>query len=155
MKNLYTKKELLKLEDRFENIFSLPFESDKVANQVIEYHNCKTKEIKKSLLNKNYTLILSIPRFPVHKILKKGQVIIENESFKLLEITNDIYNKEIEEFLVENEYSLNYFWAKNVNNIEFIISKTSQERIKITNIFENEIYHLRDEVQECIISSWH
>ena len=36
MKNIFTRRDIEKFDDRFENIFALPYESDKMPDQLIE-----------------------------------------------------------------------------------------------------------------------
>ncbi|WP_338749282.1 hypothetical protein [Bacillus sp. FJAT-52991] len=155
MKNTFTRRDLEKFDDRFENIFALPYESDKIADQLIEEENFDFNHAKQFLLRKNFTLVLCIPRIPTFNNLKKAKIIDENDTFRLLKVDVQDYDFEIEKFLLENEYSYIFFWVKKPNNLKYILPKSSRDRLKLLALFDNEIYSFRFELKECIIASWY
>lgn len=154
MKRIYTNLELQKLDDRFENEFSLTFETDKEPIQVVETDFNNHNSFEDLIYNENYKLIISVPHIPVFKVLENIDIIQENSFFKLVEVTKQNFNTEIKQFLIENEFSYTFFLMKESNNIRFVLPKTSRERIKLYDIQKNILYYFQFEFEVCTIITW-
>lgn len=154
MKRIYTNVELQKLDDRFENEFSLTFETDKQPVQIVESDLNDFNKFEDLIYNENYNLLISIPHLPVFKILKNIEIMEENNFFKLVKVTKQNFNVEIKQFLIENEFSYTFFLLKETNKIQFVLPKTSGERLKLQNIQKNVIYYFQFEFEECTVISW-
>lgn len=154
MKRTYSNLDLRKLDDRFENEFSLTFEIDTLPKQVEEMCLKDFNRFEELIYSNNYKLIISIPCIPVLKILKNLEIIEENNSFKLVKVTKQNFNIEIKQFLIENEFSVIFFLLKEMNKISFVLPKTSGERIKLHDINRNVIYYFQFEFEVCTIITW-
>lgn len=154
METSYTKTDLENLEDRFEYEFALSFDAAEIPDRLVEMRNISFRDIQKELRKQGFSLILCIPHLPVVKSLKKAEVLQKNDSFKLLRVSAAEYTLKIEEYLRDFEYSLIFFWIRNIEHIIFDLPRTSQERIQLTNLNHNQIYSLQLENEECVIIEW-
>lgn len=154
MEKFYTKRDLENLEDRFEFLFPVPYESDTIPDRLKEMREVSFAAITSQLIQDDFSLIVCIPHLPVVKVLKQAEVLSTSHSFRLLRIPSQTYNSAIEEFLTENSTDLKFFWIKNIQKLQFELPKTSYERIKLVNMNQNEIYSFWLEDRECTIATW-
>ena len=154
MKRVYTKRDLENLEDRYEFLFPVPYESNTTPDELVELEEISFTAITSQLIKDDFSLIVCIPHLPVIKALKQAEVLSTSHSFRLLRIPSQNYNAVIEEFLMENSISLKFFWIKSIQELQFELPKTSYERIKLVNVNQNEIYSFWLEDQECIVATW-
>lgn len=155
MEKLYTKRDLESLDDRFEFLFPVPYESNTIPDRLKEMREVSFAEITSQLLQDDFSLIVCIPHLPVVKALKEAQVLSTSHSFRLLRIPSQTYNSATEEFLKENSTDLKSFWIKDTQKLQFELPKTSYERIKLVNMNQNEIYSFWLVDRECTIATWY
>lgn len=154
MGRIYTRKDLENMEDPYEYLFPVPYETETIPNMLEEISIASFSETSDQLLAANFSLILCIPLLPVNKVLKQAELLSEGDSFKLLRIPPEMYNSEIEQFIIEHSTSLHYFWIKNSETLKYALPKTSSIKIKLLNLNHNEIYSFWLEEQECIKTVW-
>lgn len=154
MEKVYTKRELENLEDRYEFLFPVPYETNTIPDRLREIGEASFAAINNQLIMDDFSLVLCVPHLPVVKVLKQAEVLGESYSFRLLRILAQNYNAAIEEFLIENSTSLSFFWIKDVQKLQFELPKTSYERIKLLNMNQNELYSFWLEDQECTVTTW-
>lgn len=154
MQATYTKADLLTLEDRYENIFSLSHETSELPDMLIEMEEASYSSMRSNLISENYSLIVCLPRLPVFKVLKKAELLNENHSFRLIRISAENYNSAIEYFLTESEYLFTFFWLKDFQEVVYVLPRTSQERIKLYNLRGNRLYSFWIEAEECTVAAW-
>lgn len=154
MERLYTKRELEKLEDRYEFLFPVPYESNTLPDRFKEIRDVSFAVITNQLILDGFSLILCIPHLPVIKILKQAEVLSRSHSFRLLRIPSQNYNAAIKNFLMENSTDLKFFWIKDIQNFQVELPKTSYERIKLVSMNRNEVYSFWLEDRECTIAVW-
>lgn len=154
MEKVYTKHDLIKLEDRFENVFSLTYETNEIPDSLMEITNMPYPSIRSQLIAEGYSLIICIPHLPVFKVLKQAELLQENHSFKLLRISPKVYNLAIEDFLKEFEYTYPFYWFEDFREVIFELPKTSQERMKLSNLNKNLLYSFCLEIEECTVAVW-
>lgn len=152
----YSKLHIEQFDDIYENEFVLPILTSTMPDEVIEYDeiNCESYIIDK--LNQNYCLLLKIPSFPKEKLLKKTQVLENNNISTLYKIDSSTYDNNIWGLLNAYEYANGYafFLMKNIDNVKFTIPFSSSERIEISNSTSNKITILRLEMNEIIELLW-
>lgn len=154
MERLYTKRELENLEDRYEFLFPVPYESNTLPDRFKEMREVSFAVITSQLIQDGFSLIVCIPRLPAIKVLKQAEVLSASHSFRLLRIPSQNYNAAIEEFLMENSTDLKFFWIKDIQNFQVELPKTSYERIKLVSMNQNEVYSFWLEDRECTIAVW-
>lgn len=154
MELTYTKNDLLIFNDRYENLFSLPYETSELPNTLMEMEETCYKDMRKKLASKNYSLIICLPHLPVHKVLKKAELLKENHTFKLLRISSENYNSAIEDLLTDSEYVFTFFWVQHYQKVIYGLPSTSLERVNVSNLEKNELYSFWIENEECIITCW-
>lgn len=154
MERVYTKRDLENLEDRYEFLFPVPYESNAIPDRLREMGGITFAAVTSQLIKDDFSLIVCIPHLPVVKVLKQAEILGTGHSFKLLRIPPQQYNAAIEEFLIENSIDLKFFWIKDTQKLQFELPKTSYERIKLVNMNQNVIYSFWLEDRECIITTW-
>lgn len=154
MEVCYTKNDLKQLDDRYENCFSLSYETTEMPNFLVEITDIPYLEMRDKLINKKYSLILCLPSLPVYKILEKAEFLKENNSFKLLRISSENYTAEIEDFLFASEYGISFFWLQDSQKVIYKLPETSQERILLSNLSNNHLYRFWMEIEECAMAVW-
>lgn len=154
MERLYTKRELENLEDRYEFLFPVPYESNTIPDRLKEIREVSFAAVTNQLIRSDFSLIVCIPHLPVVKVLKQAEVFSTSHSFRLLKITSQNYNAAIEEFLMENSIDLKFFWIKDIQNFQVELPQTSYERIKLINMNQNEVYSYWIEDRECTVALW-
>lgn len=154
MEKVYTKRDLENLEDRYEFLFPVPYETNTIPDRLREIGEASFAAITSQLIKGEFSLIVCIPHLPVVKVLKQAEILNTSYSFKLLRILPQQYNAAIEEFLIENSIDLKFFWIKDIQKLQFELPKTSYERIKLVNMNQNEIYSFWLEDRECTITTW-
>ena len=154
MQTIHSKIEIMALEDRFENEFTLMYETNIIPELLIEMKEISYSTIINALIAQKYSLIICLPRLPVYKELKKAELLIENPSFKLLRIPAEDYSFALEEFLKDFEYAFSFMWIKHAYEITYVLPSTSQERIKLLNLFNNEVFSFWIENKECTKAVW-
>lgn len=154
MERLYTKRDLENLEDRFEFLFPVPYESNTIPDRLKEVRAASFSAITSQLIQEDFSLIVCIPDLPVVKVLNQAELISTNHSFRLLRISSQTYSSAIEGFLMENSTDLKFFWIKNIQKLQFELPKTSYERIMLVNMNQNEVYSFWLEDEECTIATW-
>lgn len=154
MQTIHSKIEIMTLEDRFENEFALMYETNVIPELLIETTGTSYTNIINTLIAQKYSLIVCLPRLPVYKELKKAEVLKENQAFKLLRIPAEAYSSALDRFLKDFEYAFTFLWIKHVYEISYVLPSTSQERIKLLNLVDNEVYSFLIENEECIRAVW-
>lgn len=154
MQTIHSKIEIMSLEDRFENEYALMYETNFIPELLIEMKETSYTNITKTLIAQEYSLIVCLPRLPVYKELKKAEVLKENLAFKLLRIPAEDYSSALDEFLKDFEYAFTFSWIKHAYKISYVLPNTSQERIKLLNLVDNEVYSFWIENEECIRAVW-
>lgn len=110
MKRTYSNLDLRKLDDRFENEFSLTFEIDTLPKQVEETCLKDFNRFEELIYSNNYKLIISIPCISVLKIFKKLEIIEENNSFKLVKLLNKILILKLNNSSLRMNFQLHFFY---------------------------------------------
>lgn len=154
MDNGYSKERLEAMEDRFENYFSLPFETEELPDFLVDMKTVSYFQKRDKLLEERFSLLMCLPYLPVPDFAKQVQLLEENITFKLWKVTAEVYNQDIEDFLSEFEYGLTFFWIKDPDGAVFELPKTSQQRIKFSSMNNNEIHCFRIELEECVKVVW-
>lgn len=65
-----------------------------------------------------------------------------------------MYNLAIEDFLKEFEYTYPFYWFEDFREVIFELPKTSQERMKLSNLNKNRLYSFCLEIEECTVAVW-
>lgn len=154
MELVYTKQDLETLEDRFENFFSLPYETIEMPDSLSEINDVPYTLLRNKLLKENFSLLICLPHLPVFKELKSAELLKDNLSFRLLKISSENYNLAIEEFLKKSEYASSFIWIQDFKNVVVEMPKTSQQRMKLSNLGGNQIYSFWLEIEECTMAVW-
>lgn len=154
MEVFYKKQDLKRMEDRFENVFSLPYETNEMPDHLVEMKEASYPVIHSQLIKKSFSLVVCLPCLPVVKILKKAELPQENHSFRLLRIAAENYHPAIEDFLKETEHAFTYFWLQNFQGVVYELPRTSQERHRLSNLHRNQLDSFWLEVEECTVAVW-
>lgn len=109
MEKVYTKEDLDNLEDRYDFLFPVPYETNTTPDKLVEVRDISLSAINDQLIKSNFSLIMYTPQLPVIYELKQAEVLSESSSFRLLRIPPRNFNPSIEEFLLENANSLHFF----------------------------------------------
>lgn len=150
----YTKKQLKTMDDRFENYFSLPFETNELPDSLVEMKVARYSEKTEELRREKFSLLVCIPHLPVPPIVKRAQLLGENNTFRLWKVSSEFYNRDIEDFLAESEYAFTTLWIKDPLGADYELPKTSQQRLKISALKNNEIHCFWMELEECVKVVW-
>jgi len=152
--NGYSKERLEVMEDRFENYFSLPFETEELPDFLVDMKAVSYFQKRDKLLEERFSLLMCLPHLPVPDFAKQVQLLEENINFKLWKVAAEVYNQDIEDFLSESEYGLTFLWIKDPDGAVFELPKTSQQRMKVSSMKNNEIHCLWIELEECVKVVW-
>ncbi|MGK7377611.1 hypothetical protein ACSFXN_07190 [Planococcus sp. 1R117A] len=155
MENIYTKRDLENLEDRYEFLFPVPYETKTTPDQLVEMKEVSFAAITRQLVNDGFSLLVCIPHLPVVKAFKQAEVLSANHSFRFLRIPHQDYQAAIEECLMEHANSLTFFLVQDVRQLQYELPKTSHESIKLVNMSRNELYSFWIEDRECTVARWH
>lgn len=150
----HTKNDLKLLDDRYENFFSLSFETSEMPDLLVEMSDTPFILMRSKLIDENYSLIICLSRLPVYKVLKNAELLEANNSYRLLRISSENYTSEIEDFLIASEYAFSFFWLKDFQKVTYKLPETSQERIRLSNLNNNQIYRFWMENEECTVAVW-
>ncbi|MGX9135071.1 hypothetical protein ACWV26_11985 [Rummeliibacillus sp. JY-2-4R] len=150
---IYNQKELKMLEDRYENEFSFSFltlEKPKEINHMLETN---TEHLFKDFWMKQYNILVVVPNLFLAKLKISYYTLVKNNSFTLICIKKNTEINNIIKNLKENEY-INGFYAfliKSLDDIIFDLPLTSQERIKMKHLVNNEIVVFSFDVDEVVL----
>lgn len=150
---IYQKEDLRLLDDRYENEFALSFLTHEEPRKINHILEAKTESIFSDYWEKQYNLVILVPNFMLAKLGLKSSLLKKNNSFTLISIQKENDFDKIISILREYEYvnGFNAFIMKSLDNLNFGLPIDSQERIKITNLINNEIIVFEFDVEEVIL----
>ncbi|WP_214722949.1 hypothetical protein [Exiguobacterium sp. s143] len=158
MKIIYSREDLLALEDPFEYEVSLPIRIRELPASVIEEELPDSREQLDRLLKEGYTLVIQKPRIPNPPVFAGLHVIAENTVMKLYVYEADHCEDALWDVLSENEYNRHwaYFLLKKIEGVRFELPYTNeaQSSLKLSNLKTNELVHLRFETNQSVACQW-
>ena len=158
MKIIYSREDLLTLEDPFEYEVGLPIRIRELPVSVIEEEIPNSREHLDRLLKDGYTLVIQKPRIPNPPVFAGLSVIAENTVMKLYVYKANHYEDALWDVLSENEYNRHwaYFLLKKIEGVRFELPYTNeaQSSLKLSNLKTNELVHLRFETNQSVTCQW-
>ncbi|WP_035397794.1 hypothetical protein [Exiguobacterium sp. OS-77] len=158
MKIIYSREDLLALEDPFEYEVGLPIRIRELPASVIEEELPDSREQLNHLLKEGYTLVIQKPRIPNPPVFAGLHVISENTVMKLYVYEANHCEDALWDVLSENEYNRHwaYFLLKKIEGVRFELPYTNEAQIalKLSNLKINELVHLRFETNQSVTCQW-
>jgi len=158
MKIIYSREDLLALEDPFEYEVGLPIRIRELPASVIEEELPDSREQLNHLLKEGYTLVIQKPRIPNPSIFAGLHEIAENTVMKLYVYEANHCEDALWDVLSENEYNQHwaYFLLKKIEDVRFELPYTNEAQIalKLSNLKINELVHLRFETNQSVTCQW-
>ncbi len=158
MKIIYSREDLLALEDPFEYEVGLPIRTRELPASVIEEEIPESREQLNRLLKDGYTLVIQKPRIPNLPVFAGLPVIAENTVMKLYVYETNHCEEALWEALSENEYDWHWasFLLKKIESVRFELPYTheAQSSLKLSNLKTNELVHLRFETNQSVTCQW-
>jgi len=138
---IFKRKELERLDDRFENECHLNILTTHLPNFLKQFEDKETRYFITSKIEDGYTLVIQNSNLSPKKTIKQCSLLSKNSIFSLYSCNKQTLNTEIVDFLEEYEYTrgFNFFLVKDINNVKISLPQSSQERIEIEIIGENKI----------------
>jgi len=158
MKIIYSREDLLALEDPFEYEVGLPIRIRELPASVIEEELPDSREQLDRLLKEGYTLVIQKPRIPSSPVFSGLSVIAENTVMKLYVYKANHCEDALWDVLSENEYSQHwsYFLLKKIEDVRFELPYTNEDQssLELSNLKTNELVHLRFEINQSVTCQW-
>jgi len=158
MKIIYSREDLLALEDPFEYEVGLPIRIRELPASVIEEELPDSREQLNHLLKEGYTLVIQKSRIPNPYVFAGLHVIAENTVMKLYVYEANHCEDALWDVLSENEYNRHwaYFLLKKIEGVRFELPYTNeaQSSLKLSNLKTNELVHLRFETNQSVTCQW-
>ncbi|MFL0200513.1 hypothetical protein ACHFI2_07820 [Exiguobacterium acetylicum] len=158
MKIIYSREDLLALEDPFEYEVGLPIRIRELPASVIEEELPDSRERLDCFLKEGYTLVIQKPRIPNPSVFAGLHVIAENTVMKLCVYEANHCEDALWDVLSENEYNRHwaYFLLKKIEGVRFELPYTNeaQSSLKLSNLKTNELVHLRFETNQSVTCQW-
>lgn len=158
MKIIYSREDLLALEDPFEYEVGLPIRIRELPASVIEEEMPDSREQLDRLLKDGYTLVIQKPRIPSPPIFAELPVIAENTIMKLYTYEANHCEDALWEALSENKYDRHwaYFLLKKVEGVRFELPYTqpSQQSLRLTHLGTNQLVYLQFETYQSVSCQW-
>ncbi|WP_047395732.1 MULTISPECIES: hypothetical protein [unclassified Exiguobacterium] len=158
MKIIYSREDLLALEDPFEYEVGLPIRIRELPASVIEEELPDSREQLNHLLKEGYTLVIQKSRIPNPYVFAGLHVIAENTVMKLCVYEANHCEDALWDVLSENEYNRHwaYFLLKKIEGVRFELPYTNeaQSSLKLSNLKTNELVHLRFETNQSVTCQW-
>ncbi|MGX9807763.1 hypothetical protein ACV3PA_11040 [Exiguobacterium acetylicum] len=158
MKIIYSREDLLALEDPFEYEVGLPIRIRELPASVIEEEIPDNREHLARLLKEGYTLVIQKPRIPNPSIFAGLHLIAENTVMKLYIYQENHCEDALWDVLSENEYNRHWasFLLKKIEGVRFELPYTNeaQSSMKLSNLKTNELVHLRFETNQSVTCQW-
>lgn len=158
MKIIYSREDLLALEDPFEYEVGLPIRIRELPASVIEEELPDSREQLNHLLKEGYTLVIQKSRIPNPYVFARLHVIAENTVMKLCVYEANHCEDALWDVLSENEYNRHwaYFLLKKIEGVRFELPYTNeaQSSLKLSNLKTNELVHLRFETNQSVTCQW-
>ncbi|MFF3102182.1 hypothetical protein [Viridibacillus arvi] len=149
---LFSRSMIEKMDDTYENEFSLPILTGVIPVQISEISELDCRCKIKKLLSQDYKILIQTPNLPKRKILSHLHIQAQNNYFTLYYLSASSYTDDIWELLNEQQYANGhtFFFIKDTEGIEFELPQSSNKRLKVLNVKNNEIIILRLELEEVI-----
>lgn len=158
MKIIYSREDLLALEDPFEYEVGLPIRIKELPASVIEEELPDSREQLNHLLKEGYTLVIQKSRIPNPSLFAGLHVIAENTVMKLYVYEANHCEDALWDVLFESEYNQHwsYFLLKKIEGVRFELPYTNeaQSSLKLSNLKTNELVHLRFETNQSVTCQW-
>jgi len=158
MKTIYSREDLLALDDPFEYEVGLPIRIRELPSSVIEEEMPDSREQLDRLLKKGYTLVIQKPRIPNARVFAELPVIAENKIMKLYTYEANHCEGALWDVLSENEYDLHwaYFLLEKVEGVSFELPYTqpSQHSLRISHLGTNQLVYLQFETYQSVSCQW-
>ncbi|WP_214860539.1 hypothetical protein [Exiguobacterium sp. s161] len=158
MKIIYSREDLLALEDPFEYEVGLPIRIRELPASVIEEEVPDSREQLDRFLKEGYTLVIQKPRIPNPLVFAGLSVIAENTVMKLYVYEANHCEDALWDVLSENEYNQHWasFLLKKIEGVRFELPYTyeAQSSLKLSNLKTNELVHLRFETNQSVTCQW-
>lgn len=158
MKIIYSREDLLVLEDPFEYEVGLPIRIRELPAFVIEEEVPDSREQLDCFLKEGYTLVIQKLRIPNPPVFAGLHVIAENTVMKLYAYEANHCEDALWDVLSENEYNQHwaYFLLKKTEGVRFELPYTNeaQSSLELSNLKTNELVHLRFETNQSVTCQW-
>lgn len=158
MKIIYSREDLLALENPFEYELGLPIRIRELPASVIEEELPDSREQLDRLLKEGYTLAIQKPRIPNFPVFAGLSVIAENTVMKLYVYKADHCEEALWDVLSENEYNRHwaYFLLKKIEGVRFELAYTqpSQQSLRLTHLGTNQLVYLQFETYQSVSCQW-
>ncbi|HAB34192.1 MAG TPA: hypothetical protein DCE40_08865 [Exiguobacterium sp.] len=158
MKIIYSREDLLALEDPFEYEVGLPIRIRELPASVIEEELPDSREQLNHLLKEGYILVIQKPRIPNPSIFAGLHVIAENTVMKLYVYEANHCEDAVWDVLSENEYDRHwaYFLLKKIEGVRFELPYTqpSQQSLRLTHLGTNQLVYLQFETYQSVSCQW-
>ncbi|WP_368915106.1 hypothetical protein [Exiguobacterium acetylicum] len=158
MKTIYSREDLLALDDPFEYEVGLPIRIRELPSSVIKEEIPDSREQLDRLLKDGYTLVIQKPRVPNPPVFAELPVIAENTIMKLYVYEANHCEDAVWEALSENEYDRHwaYFLLKKVEGVRFelLYTQPSQQSLRLTHLGTNQLVYLQFETYQSVSCQW-
>ncbi|MFE6169491.1 hypothetical protein ACFVP8_16720 [Viridibacillus arvi] len=149
---IYLKSMIEKMDDTYENEFSIPILTEIIPFQISECSELDCRGQIKKLLSQDYKILIQTPNLPKRKLLSHLHIQARNNYFTLYNVSASSYTDDIWELLNDRQYANGhtFFFMKDTEEIEFELPQSSTKRLKVIKVKNNEIIILRLELGEGI-----
>ncbi|GEM_PF-6383193 len=150
---VHQRRDLELLEDRYENEFVLSLLTNEEPRELNHMLEANPKSVFKNYWEKQYSFVILVSNFMLAKLDLDYLIFKKNNSFSLISITRKNNVKKILSILREYEYvnGFCFFMIKSLDGLNFDLPIDSQERVKVTQLSNNEIVIFQFDVEEVIL----
>ncbi|UQW96467.1 hypothetical protein M2M59_10750 [Rummeliibacillus sp. G93] len=150
---IYQRRDLELLEDRYENEFVLSVLTNEEPRELNHMLEAKPETIFKDYWEKQYSFVILFSNFMLAKLGLEYLLLKKNNSFSLISISRKNNFNKILSILREYEYvnGFCFFMIKSLDGLNFELAIDSQERVKVTQLSNNEIVIFQFDVEEVIL----